>query len=133
MTDQNQKIKKRYNRIAGLYDIMETPMEFGFSKWRQSMLDQAGGRTLEVGVGTGKNIPYYPDHIHLTGIDFSERMISVAGKRYGDRENVELRVMDAQHMDFPDDSFDTVVTSCVFCSVPEIGRASCRERVYCEV
>jgi ubiquinone/menaquinone biosynthesis C-methylase UbiE len=119
MSDNNQKIKKRYNRIAGWYDIMETPMEFGFSKWRQSMLDQARGQTLEVGIGTGKNIPYYPDHVKLTGIDFSEKMISVARKRYGDRGNVGLRVMDAQQMDFPDDSFDTIVTSCVFCSVPD--------------
>ena len=119
MFDTNQKIKKRYNRIAGLYDIMETPMEFGFSKWRRSMLNQAKGRTLEVGIGTGKNIPYYPEDVDLTGIDFSEKMISVARKRYGDRGYVGLMVMDAQHMEFPDDSFDTVVTSCVFCSVPD--------------
>ena len=82
-------------------------------------MNQAKGRTLEVGIGTGKNIPYYPEHVDLTGIDFSEKMISVARKRYGDRDHVGLMVMDAQQMDFPDDSFDTVVTSCVFCSVPD--------------
>ncbi|MCK9270831.1 MAG: methyltransferase domain-containing protein [Bacteroidales bacterium] len=113
------KIKKRYNRIAGLYDMMEAPMEGMFSKWRKQMLKDASGKTLEVGIGTGKNIPYYPENVDLTGIDFSEKMISKAKEKVTESKNIQLLEMDAQQMQFDDNTFDTVVTSCVFCSVPD--------------
>lgn len=114
------KIKKRYDRIAGLYDILDKPMEAGFSRWREIMLKEAKGETLEVGIGTGKNIPYYPEDIKLTGIDFSPEMLSKAKKKKH-KSNIDIRLleMDAENMDFRDNSFDTVVTSCVFCSVPD--------------
>ena len=113
------KIKKRYDRIAGIYDLMDAPMEGMFSKWRSKLLKGARGKTLEVGIGTGKNIPHYPADVDLTGIDFSEKMISKAGKKAAGHKNIKLLVMDAQNMEFDDNSFDTVVTSCVFCSVPD--------------
>lgn len=75
-------------------------------------------KTLEVGIGTGINIANYPSHVDLTGIDFSEKMIEKARTKVGDRQNIKLMVMDAQQMDFKDNTFDTVVTTCVFCSVP---------------
>ncbi|MGM0531291.1 MAG: class I SAM-dependent methyltransferase, partial [Bacteroidota bacterium] len=87
------KIQKRYNRIARVYDILELPMEKGFSKWRTELLKEARGKTLEVGIGTGKNIPYYPGDVELTGIDFSEKMIEIASKKAKDKHNVQLRVM----------------------------------------
>ena len=83
------------------------------------MLKHAYGKILEVGIGTGKNIVYYPADIHLTGIDFSEKMISEARKKYGNQSWIEFILMDAEEMDFRDNTFDTVVTSCVFCSVPD--------------
>jgi ubiquinone/menaquinone biosynthesis C-methylase UbiE len=113
------KISKRYDRIAGVYDLLEKPMESAFSRWRKEMLREARGKVLEVGIGTGKNIPYYPDNIHLTGIDFSEKMIRVARKKFAGKTGLNFIVMDAEDMDFEDDTFDTVVTSCVFCSVPD--------------
>lgn len=113
------KIQKRYDRIAALYDVLESPMEGMFAKWREQMLNGASGKTLEVGIGTGKNIPYYPDDVALTGIDFSEKMITKARQKALARQNTELKVMDAQNMQFDDNTFDTVVTSCVFCSVPD--------------
>jgi ubiquinone/menaquinone biosynthesis C-methylase UbiE len=117
MTD---KIKKRYDRIAGLYDILEKPMEHMFSRYREKIMDEIEGKTvLEAGVGTGKNIPLYPDDIDVTAIDFSEKMIEKAKKRSQNQENIHLQVMDIENMDFQDDTFDTVITSCVFCSVPD--------------
>ncbi|MFO7915370.1 MAG: methyltransferase domain-containing protein [Candidatus Krumholzibacteriales bacterium] len=113
------KIQKRYNRIARVYDILESPMEMRFSKWREELLKEAGDKTLEVGIGTGKNIPYYPRDVELTGIDFSEKMIEIAGKKAKDKNNVQLRVMNAENMDFEDNAFDTIVTSWVYCSVPD--------------
>lgn len=113
------KIQTRYNRIARIYDLLESPMESGFSKWRNELLEQAEGKVLEVGIGTGKNIPYYPKGVDISGIDFSERMIERARKKAWRKENVHLYVMDAEDMDFEDHSFDTIVTSCVYCSVPD--------------
>jgi ubiquinone/menaquinone biosynthesis C-methylase UbiE len=113
------RIKKRYNRIAAIYDLIEKPMERAFSGWRKEMLRHACGKVLEVGIGTGKNIVHYPRGIHLIGIDFSEKMISEARKKYGNQSWIEFILMDAEEMDFRNNTFDTVVTSCVFCSVPD--------------
>lgn len=113
------KIKNRYNRIARVYDILEWPMEMMVSGWRERLMSGAKGKVLEVGVGTGKNIPYYPDDAEVTGIDFSERMIEKAKKKSSERDNVKVLLMDAEKMLFEDNFFDTVITSCVFCSVPD--------------
>ncbi len=111
-------IKKRYNRIAGIYDVLDQPMEMFFSKWRKELIAEAKGNTLEVGIGTGKNIPFYPKEVKLTGIDFSEKMVEIALKKAKNNPNTRILQMDAENMDFNDNYFDTVVTSCVFCSVP---------------
>ena len=75
---------------------------------------------LEIGVGTGKPIPYYPKDINLTVIDFSENMLENAKAKYGDDpRHITFPEMDVQDMGFGDNTFDTVVMSCVFCSVPD--------------
>lgn len=118
---QTEKIRNRYDRIAGIYDLLDKPMESAmFSKWRKSLVEKVRGKTLEVGVGTGKNIPYYPEDVELVAIDFSEKMLEKAKAKYGDDpRDITFLKMDAQEMNFEDNSFDTVVTSCVFCSVPD--------------
>ncbi len=117
--EMKSKTKQRYNRIAGLYDILEAPMEHIFSNWRKELLKEASGKTLEVGIGTGQNIEHYPAEVELTGIDFSEKMIEKARNRTRHHPNVRLLLMDAENMSFNNNTFDTVVTSCVFCSVPD--------------
>jgi phosphatidylethanolamine/phosphatidyl-N-methylethanolamine N-methyltransferase len=81
----------------------------------------AGARVLEVGVGTGLSLPLYPRHSRVTGIDLSEAMLALAQKQKSREglENVELRRMDACHMDFADDSFDWVVAAYVVAAVPD--------------
>lgn len=113
------KIKNRYNRIAKFYDVLDKPMEMALSKWRKQLASEAKGNVLEVGIGTGRNIPLYSDKVTLTGIDFSSNMVEISRRKYGDRSNVEILEMDAENMAFEDNNFDTVVTSCVFCSVPD--------------
>jgi len=117
--DINEKIKKRYNRIASVYDIFEQPMELMlFKKWRTEVLSSLKGNCLEVGVGTGKNIPFYTDGIDMTAIDFSEKMLEKAkDKAYVLKKDINFIHMDAQNMDFKDNTFDSVFTTCVFCSV----------------
>ena len=114
--------RKRYNRLAFIYDLFEYPMEWlKFASWRAMLLDRiVGNRVLEVGVGTGKNIPYYPKDVKVTAIDLSPLMLKRAEKRaLGLHINVELLEMDAQHLSFSDDHFDTVFATFVFCSVPD--------------
>src|SRR6056297_2154420 len=117
---RSDKIRQRYSRISGLYDFLEAPMERAFSGWRQELLAGARGRVLEVGVGTGKNLPYYPEGTEVTAIDFSPNMIARARTRRDalQLEQIELKEMDVQQLAFADDTFDTVVSTCVFCSVP---------------
>lgn len=121
MDKTSEKIRKRYNRMARAFDLTEAMMEKGkMSQWRELVWKEAKGKVLEVGVGTGKNIQYYPDHVEVTAIDFSEKMLKRAkekAKKLG--RYVDLRLMDAQKLDFSDESFDTVITTCVFCSVPD--------------
>ena len=88
--------------------------------WRQALLSGVHGRVLEVGIGTGKNLPYYPRDVDLTGIDISPRMLARA-KRRAESLGISCRliVMDAERMTFPDAAFDAVVSTFVFCSVPD--------------
>jgi ubiquinone/menaquinone biosynthesis C-methylase UbiE len=114
--------RRRYNRIAATYDHMESFVERAyFSKWRKLQWSKVEGtQILEVGVGTGKNIPFYPAGAEITAIDFSEEMLKRAKERAERREvKVRLRQMDVQNMDFKDNSFDSVVATFVFCSVPD--------------
>ncbi len=116
------RARVRYDRIARVYDLMESAMEGRqFSPWRKRLWAEVQGpRVLEVGVGTGKNFPYYPSGLQVTAVDFSPGMLERARRR-AEREGVQvdLRLMDAQHLEFPDDSFDSVVATFVFCSVPD--------------
>ncbi len=128
MSDQGRDDKQtaaaraRYDRIATIYDLMEAPMERGaFLRWRQKLWAEVKGpRILEVGVGTGKNFAYYPKDVNVTAIDFSPKMLEGARRRaQQDNVVVDLRLMDVQNLEFPDNSFDSVVASFVFCSVPD--------------
>ena len=119
--NNTDKIRKRYDRVSKVYDLLEQPMEvMSLKKWRLEVTKDLKGKVLEVGVGTGKNIPYYPDNLDITAIDFSDKMLSKAKEKTKKfNKKVELIKMDAQIMDFADNTFDMVFTTCVFCSVPD--------------
>ena len=109
--------RSRYNTAAPVYDWMEWPVE----RWLYRLWAEVEGpEVLEIGVGTGKNIPYYPEGVHVTAIDLSPKMLERArrvARRYPERR-MTLLEMDAQALRFPDDTFDDVVATFVFCSVP---------------
>lgn len=113
--------RARYNRLAPFYDLMERGGEGRFGAWREMLWRRvAGPRVLEVGVGTGRNMPYYPRGMAITGVDLAPRMLERARARAA-REGVavDLREADAQALPFPDASFETVVATCVLCSIPD--------------
>lgn len=130
--DITEKIKNRYNRYSKFYDLMETPMEFFSGRWRKDLIKYSNGKVLEVGVGTGKNIKHYPENTDLTAIDFSKGMISKAIKKYGNKKNISFRQSDIQRTDFEDNTFDTVLASYVFCSVPDPVRGLEEVRRICK-
>ena len=119
MVDKNRTaiIKNRYNRIAPMFNIMDKMIK---DKWRKALFSKVRGELLEVGVGTGANLPFYHQNAKVTAIDFSPKMLSYARKA-AERHNIKVNLleMDAQNMDFSDNQFDAVVTTCVFCSVPD--------------
>ena len=89
---------------------------------RKKLVKNAEGRTLEVGIGTGNNIPFYSGSVELTGIDLSEKMISIAQKKVQGGTEINLQVMDAEDMLFDDNFFDTVVSFGTLCSIPDPDR-----------
>jgi len=118
---QTDRIRRRYDRIAPVYDVVDAAMEYRlFHRQRAALLQQASGRVLEVGLGTGPNLPFYGEAVELVGIDFSRRMLERARRRASRLcRSPTLLQMDVQSLEFPDDSFDCVVSTCVFCSVPD--------------
>jgi ubiquinone/menaquinone biosynthesis C-methylase UbiE len=119
---QTALTRARYDRIAPVYDLMQRLMDRGAIGTGRPYLwsHVRGNRVLEVGVGTGKSMDYYPRDAHVSAIDLSERMLERARRRAAELSlDVDLRAMDVQHLDFADDTFDAVVATCVFCSVPD--------------
>jgi phosphatidylethanolamine/phosphatidyl-N-methylethanolamine N-methyltransferase len=114
-------IRKRYDRIAPFFDLLEAPMEgLLFKPWRQKLWEKvAGHHILEVGVGTGKNFGYYPKDARITAIDFSPAMLKQAAQaKIRKSVPVDLALMDVQALSYADNSFDTIIAAFVFCSVP---------------
>src|ERR1700686_982328 len=116
-----ETVEQAYDRWAPVYDLV-----FGgvFSKGRKAAIqatNKIGGRVLEVGVGTGISLPQYAPHLRIFGTDISEAMLRKAKQRVADLHlgNVEgLAVMDAEKLEFPDESFDVVMAQYVVTAVP---------------
>ncbi len=116
-----EMVERAYDRWAPIYDLV-----FGgvFGKGRHAAImatNSLGGRVLEVGVGTGISLPQYAQNCRIVGTDISEAMLRKAKERVVDLKlkNVEdLAVMDAEKLEFPDDSFDVVMAQYVVTAVP---------------
>jgi phosphatidylethanolamine/phosphatidyl-N-methylethanolamine N-methyltransferase len=116
-----ETVEQAYDRWAPVYDLV-----FGgvFSKGRKAAIaatNKIGGRVLDVGVGTGISLPQYASHLRIVGTDISEAMLRKAKRRVDDLrlKNVEdLAVMDAEKLEFPDNSFDVVMAQDVVTAVP---------------
>ncbi len=126
--------KKRYNRIAPLYDFMTGLMEMSRYYRRELLWSKVEGvHILEVGVGTGKSFSYYPPDVVITAVDFSDRMLKRArDKASKQKVKVRLQQMDVQNLEFEDNTFDTVVASFVFCSVPDPVRGLMEVKRVCK-
>jgi ubiquinone/menaquinone biosynthesis C-methylase UbiE len=113
-----ERYAPRYDRDTGFYDLLL----LGDSRsWACS---QASGQVLEVAIGTGRNLPFYPRGIQLTGVDFSPTMLAIARGRAAELGvDVTLIEADAQHLPFADNRFDTVVCTLALSSIPDPAAA----------
>lgn len=113
--------RNRYQRNSGWYDMMGLLQEKKFLPWRKRIWKQAvGPKILEVGMGTGRNLPLIPNNVEVTGIDLTPGMLEKAVRRASELGlKADLQIGDVQQLTFSDASFDNVVATCVFCSVPD--------------
>ena len=115
-------IAKAYARWAPIYDFVFGAVFDAGRKASIAAAERVGGRILDVGVGTGISLTAYSGASSVIGVDYSEPMLRKAHERVIDHklDNVEtLAVMDAQHLGFPDASFDVVVAQYVITAVPD--------------
>jgi ubiquinone/menaquinone biosynthesis C-methylase UbiE len=120
-----QRLRRYWDKHASTYDEQIAVWERRlFPDGRHWVCTQATGEVLEVAIGSGRNLPYYPADVHLTGIDLSPEMLALAKRQAGRLgRQVDLRLGDAQDLDLPDASFDTVVCTLVLCGIPDERRA----------
>ncbi len=117
-----EKARRAYDRAALWYDAEEwLPEKLAFRRWRRRLWGLVpDGDVLEVGVGTGRNLPHYRKDMRVSAIDLSPKMLRRAEQRAKRGSiDVSLSVMDAQALDFPEAQFDAAVATFVFCSVPD--------------
>jgi phosphatidylethanolamine/phosphatidyl-N-methylethanolamine N-methyltransferase len=119
---QKKQVQRAYELYAPVYDFI---FDWIFAPGRATAVKhlelRPGERVLEVGIGTGLNLPLYPPAVRLTGIDISQEMLDKAVERVQTltMPNVTLKVMDATSMDFDDDEFDKVLATYTISAVPD--------------
>jgi phosphatidylethanolamine/phosphatidyl-N-methylethanolamine N-methyltransferase len=120
---ENDFVEGVYDKLAKVYDLTFGPtLHPGRLQAIQRMGIRAGDRVLEVGVGTGINLPLYPKDCTVTGIDFSSSMLEKARERAARKDvpdSVRLLQMDAADLKFADDSFDIVYAPYLISVVPD--------------
>ena len=119
---EKRQVKRAYKFYAPAYDFV---FDWIFHPGREQamrLLDvKRNDHVLEVGIGTGLNLPLYPTHCHITGIDLSEEMLEKAQDKVIELGliGVTLKVMDATVMDFGESEFDSAVATYTISAVPD--------------
>jgi len=112
--------RERWDRLARHYGLVERLSERYLQSWRGVLWERASGRVLEMGAGTGLNLPYYPAGADITACDLSGGMLGKAVER-ARSGNVRIRFCEADicSLPFPDGAFDTAAATFVFCSLAD--------------
>jgi ubiquinone/menaquinone biosynthesis C-methylase UbiE len=127
-TGETERVKRVQDKEAPRYDrrmgFLDRILFGGGREWACS---QARGETLEIAIGTGRNLPFYPDDLRLTGIELSPEMLEIGRRRAEELgREVEMRLGDAQSLEFEDASFDSVIFTFALCTIPD-DRAAASE------
>lgn len=111
-------VKEKYNRISSVYDFLKRG---DMRRWKQIQIDffsQLHGKILYVGIGPGPEIVNFPPGLDIVAIDLSRNMMELARERAANyKGKFKLINMNVESLGFPDNSFDSVLTVCVFCTV----------------
>jgi ubiquinone/menaquinone biosynthesis C-methylase UbiE len=127
---ETARVRRYYDQIAHRYDDYVSYFEKVFvGDGRRWVCERARGEVLEIAIGTGRNLLYYPPDVRMTGIDLTPAMLDVARQRaHALGREVDLRVGDAQALELPDERFDTVVATLALSSIPNDRQAVAEAR-----
>ncbi len=116
----SREVSVKYDRFARWYDCVEGVLDLlGVRRLRRRVFSETSDKVLEVAVGTGKNLRYYPRNCRITAVDLSREMLKVARERAAKLSmNVQFSLADAEALPFPDHCFDTIVSSLSTCTFP---------------
>ena len=131
---ESRRVERVYSVLARVYDdFFDWALGPGRRYAVRRLAVEPGERVLEVGVGTGLTLPLYPEGCHVTGIDISEPMLERARARLESlaRPRIDLRVMDARRLQFPDGTFDKVFAPYVISVVPDPDKVLAEMRRVC--
>jgi ubiquinone/menaquinone biosynthesis C-methylase UbiE len=121
---ETDRVRRVQDKHAAGYDRKISRFErLLFGGGREWVCSRARGRTLELAVGTARNLPLYSGEVELTGIELSPEMLALGRQRAQEIGHpATLQQGDAQDLDFADESFDTVVCTLGFCTIPDPRR-----------
>lgn len=122
----SQSIQQTYDRFSLFYDLIFRPLlESGRQKAIETMNLPIGAKILEIGVGTGLSLDFYPEDINLTAFDYSLGMLKESKKKLESKKHcsTDLLQMDVQQMAFADDSFDYILAAYVLTVVEDTAKA----------
>lgn len=127
---ETERLRRYYDKSAADYDRwMRVYDRWLLGDGRRHVCSRAHGRTLDLAIGTGLNLAWYPLGVQLTGIDLSAAMLAIAARRAQKLGiAVDLRCGDAQALDFPDNAFDTVVSTLFLSTVPDCEKVAAEIR-----
>jgi ubiquinone/menaquinone biosynthesis C-methylase UbiE len=123
---ETERVRRVHGRLAPRYDRQIAFWErILLGDGRAWVCSRARGRVLELACGTARNLPFYPPGVELVAIELSPEMLAIGRRRAAELGHAaELRLGDAQDLDFADQSFDTVTCTLGFCTIPDAGRAA---------
>jgi phosphatidylethanolamine/phosphatidyl-N-methylethanolamine N-methyltransferase len=121
-----ENLETKFNRTSKVYDLIDYPFErWRYQKLRKRIWANLFGQILDVGVGTGCNIPFYPDDATVIGVDISAGMLAKAKKKalkLG--KKTDLRKASVYELPFPDETFDVIVATFLCCVVSDPPQAA---------
>jgi len=126
--NETDRIRRIFDKQAPKYDRTMARFErLLFKGTREWVCSQADGDVLEIAAGTARNAEHYPVGTRLTAVELSPEMAELGRRHAADvGREMDMRVGDAESLDFPDGSFDTVVCTFGLCTIPD-DRAAVRE------
>ena len=123
--NETDRVRRIFDRQAPKYDRTMARFErLLFGGTREWACSRAEGEVLEIAVGTARNIDHYPDGTRLTGVELSPEMAALGRRRAEELgREIDIRVGDAEALEFDDESFDTVVCTFSLCTIPDHSAA----------